>query len=169
VAQFAVHTCATPVGPVELVSNGSSLTRATIGGCAVRGTLHHQGVSGAGDEVTQLAAHQLSEYFAGARREFTVPLELAGTEFQVRVWSELAAVEYGTTVSYGELARRAGHPSAGRAVGAAVGANPLAVFIPCHRVVSSTGAVTGFSLGDGLPTKRGLAQVEGITFAGDRG
>ena len=104
------------------------------------------------------AAAQLAEYFAGEREAFDLPLEPAGTPFQLRVWEELLAIGYGETISYAELARRIGRPAAVRAVGAANGSNPLSVVIPCHRVVGASGALTGY--GGGVERKRLLLDLE---------
>ena len=104
------------------------------------------------------ACRQLREYFAGDRREFNLPLKLDGTEFQVSVLRALQDIPYGETVSYGEIAKRIGHPKAVRAVGAANGRNPLPIVIPCHRVIGSTGDLTGF--GGGLDTKEALLRLE---------
>jgi methylated-DNA-[protein]-cysteine S-methyltransferase len=101
---------------------------------------------------------QLRSYFAGERREFSLPLRTQGTPFQEGVWAALRAIPFGTTVSYGELARRIGRPSAARAVGAANGANPLPIVIPCHRVIGADRSLTGF--GGGLATKRFLLAHE---------
>jgi methylated-DNA-[protein]-cysteine S-methyltransferase len=90
---------------------------------------------------------QLDEYFEGRRTTFTVPLRLDGTPFQVAVWTALLDVAHGTTSTYGELAARLGRPSASRAVGAANGANPISVIVPCHRVVGADGALTGYGWG----------------------
>jgi methylated-DNA-[protein]-cysteine S-methyltransferase len=106
---------------------------------------------------------QLSEYFAGERRRFDLPLAPRGTEFQRRVWRALTDIPYGRTLSYGELARRIGKPSASRAVGLANGANPLPIIVPCHRVIGADGTLTGF--GGGLPIKRKLLALEGATAA----
>jgi methylated-DNA-[protein]-cysteine S-methyltransferase len=105
------------------------------------------------------AIAQLEEYFAGERREFSLPLQPVGTPFQKAVWSALRTIPYGTTISYGELARRIGQPSASRAVGAANGANPLPIIVPCHRVIGADRSLTGF--GGGLETKRFLLALEG--------
>jgi len=102
---------------------------------------------------------QLEEYFAGQRREFDLQLAPQGTQFQRAVWSQLQRIVYGETISYLELARRVGNERASRAVGLANGANPLPIVIPCHRVIGSNGALTGF--GGGLETKRQLLQLEG--------
>jgi methylated-DNA-[protein]-cysteine S-methyltransferase len=104
------------------------------------------------------ARRQLREYFAGKRREFDLPLHLSGTEFQVSVLKALQEIPYGETVSYGEIARRIGRPKAVRAVGAANGRNPLPIVVPCHRVIGSTGDLTGF--GGGLDTKEALLRLE---------
>jgi methylated-DNA-[protein]-cysteine S-methyltransferase len=105
-------------------------------------------------------ASQLDEYFAGERTDFDVPMELDGTDFQREVWSELTRIPYGETISYGELARRVGRPSAPRAVGQANGRNPIPVIVPCHRVLASNG-IGGY--GGGLKVKRQLLAVEGVT------
>jgi len=104
------------------------------------------------------AIRQLREYFQGRRKEFDLPLAPEGTVFQRRVWRSLQEIPYGKTWSYGELARRIGNPKASRAVGAANGANPLPIVIPCHRVIGSDGTLTGF--GGGLPTKQALLSLE---------
>lgn len=101
---------------------------------------------------------QLTEYFAGERREFDLPLEPAGTEFQLEVLDELRKIPYGETTSYGEIARRIGRPKAVRAVGAANGRNPIPIIIPCHRVIGAGGDLTGF--GGGLATKERLLRLE---------
>lgn len=101
---------------------------------------------------------QLAEYFAGERTEFDIPLKLVGTPFQNRVWQELARIPFGVTISYGELARRVGQPTASRAVGSANGKNPISIIIPCHRVIATSGNLTGY--GGGLPNKQWLLQHE---------
>jgi methylated-DNA-[protein]-cysteine S-methyltransferase len=105
------------------------------------------------------AARQLREYFLGSRREFDLPLAPEGTDFQRTVWRELRKIPYGQTISYGELARRIGNANASRAVGAANGANPIPIVIPCHRVIGANGKLTGF--GGGLPIKEKLLALEG--------
>ncbi|MCB8747447.1 methylated-DNA--[protein]-cysteine S-methyltransferase [Rhodoferax sp. U2-2l] len=109
--------------------------------------------------LTQAAA-ELAQYFAGQRQTFDVPLDTTtGTSFQQAVWQALQGIPVGTTCSYGELARRIGQPAAVRAVGAAVGRNPLGIIVPCHRVVGSNGSLTGYA--GGLPRKTALLQLEG--------
>ena len=104
------------------------------------------------------ARRQLTEYFSGTRKEFDLKLKPTGTEFQLAVLDELVKIPYGTTVSYADIAKRIGRPKAVRAVGAANGRNPLPIVIPCHRVIGSGGALTGF--GGGLPTKEALLRHE---------
>ncbi len=104
------------------------------------------------------AARQFEAYFARKRTAFDLPLDPRGTPFQQRVWNELGRIPYGETVSYGELARRIGQPTASRAVGAANGANPIPIIIPCHRAVGADGSMTGF--GGGVPIKRKLLALE---------
>lgn len=108
--------------------------------------------------VTEAAAVQLDGYFAGERPAFDVPLLFAGTDFQKKVWEALLAIPYGTTVSYGELARRIGMSSAVRAVANANGANPMSVFAPCHRVIGADRSLTGY--GGGLEVKEYLLKLE---------
>jgi methylated-DNA-[protein]-cysteine S-methyltransferase len=103
---------------------------------------------------------QLEEYFAGRRRAFAVKLDMAGTAFQRKVWDALLTIPFGETRSYGQIARQIGHPGAVRAVGAANGRNPVAIITPCHRVIGSTGKLTGF--GGGLDAKAQLLALEGV-------
>jgi O-6-methylguanine DNA methyltransferase len=113
----------------------------------------------------QQAMDQLRRYLAGERIEFTCPLDLHGTPFQVAVWEMLYRIPYGEVRSYAEIARAIGHPKAVRAVGAANGANPIAIIVPCHRVIGSNGALTGY--GGGLPTKAWLLALEGRVLIRD--
>jgi methylated-DNA-[protein]-cysteine S-methyltransferase len=103
-------------------------------------------------------AKQLAAYFAGKLRDFDLPLAPAGTPFQQQVWRALCDIAYGETTSYGELARRIKNPNAVRAVGLANGSNPIAIIIPCHRVIGSNGSLTGY--GGGLPVKQTLLALE---------
>lgn len=103
---------------------------------------------------------QLTEYLEGRRRVFELDLDLRGTDFQKEVWGAVAAVPYGQTATYGEIAHLIGRPRASRAVGAANGANPIPIVIPCHRVIGADGSLTGY--GGGLPTKRRLLALEGL-------
>jgi methylated-DNA-[protein]-cysteine S-methyltransferase len=104
------------------------------------------------------AIEQLEEYFAGRRTQFELPLQLRGNPLELRVWHALQEIPYGETTSYGELARRIGHPDGARAVGLANGRNPIAVIVPCHRVIGATGKLVGY--GGGLERKRLLLELE---------
>ncbi len=104
------------------------------------------------------AREQLRAYFAGERKTFDLNLKPGGTEFQLQVLEELEKIPYGTTASYGDIAKRIGRPRAVRAVGAANGRNPIPIIIPCHRVIGSSGDMTGF--GGGIPTKEALLRLE---------
>ena len=110
------------------------------------------------DALLEPARRQLTEYFAGERTDFDLPLRPHGAQFQLEVWEALLKIPYGETASYGEIAREIGHPTAFRAVGAANGQNPIAIIVPCHRVIGSNGSLTGY--GGGLPTKRALLDLE---------
>lgn len=110
------------------------------------------------DAAFSAAREQLAEYFAGERTAFDLPLAFAGTPFQQLVWAALREIPYGETMSYGALARRLGKPGAARAVGLANGRNPIAVIVPCHRVIGADGSLTGF--GGGLERKRVLLELE---------
>jgi methylated-DNA-[protein]-cysteine S-methyltransferase len=152
-----------PLGPLRLVAGARGLvavlwpresgarTRATLSLGACETAPHHP--------VLHEAARQLSQYFAGGLRRFDLPLEFRGTAFQNRVWAALLSIPWGETRSYAQLARQIGHPEASRAVGAANGRNPLSIIAPCHRVLGSTGALTGFA--GGLPAKAFLLRLEG--------
>src|SRR5690606_2858665 len=104
------------------------------------------------------------EYFSGSRREFDLSLAPRGTAFQQRVWAELLQVGYGRTASYADIARAIGNPKAVRAVGLANGRNPIPIIIPCHRIIGSSGTLTGY--GGGLPMKQKLLEIEGAVLPG---
>ena len=112
-----------------------------------------------GHSVLVEAERQLKEYFAGRRTEFALTLDVAGTAFQRKVWNALMTIPFGETRSYGQIARQIGNPQAVRAVGAANGRNPVSIVTPCHRVIGSSGKLTGF--GGGLDTKARLLALEG--------
>ena len=115
-----------------------------------------------GEKISPLqqAIEVLKRYLAGEHVQFACPLDLRGTPFQIEVWEELHRIPYGETRTYAEIARSIGRPAAARAVGAANGANPIAIIVPCHRVIGTNGALTGY--GGGLPTKSWLLALEGI-------
>ena len=110
------------------------------------------------DELFADAREQLEQYFRGERRDFDLPIQLDGNRFELSVWSALRSIPYGETASYGEIARALGHPDAPRAVGAANGRNPVAIIVPCHRVIGADGSLTGY--GGGLERKRFLLELE---------
>ena len=143
-----------PVGALLLTSDGQALTSVHFA--------PFQEDAEASDRVPSVlhtARAQLEEYFARERRDFDVPLSPAGTPFQLRVWSALRSIRYGETASYGEIARRLMLPvAAARAVGVANGRNPIAVIVPCHRVIGSNGSLTGYA--GGLERKRTLLALE---------
>ena len=121
-------------------------------------------VENASQGALPAAVRQLKEYFAGTRREFDLPLKMQGSEFQQRVWRELTKIPFGKTWSYGQLAKRIGNPNGSRAVGLANGRNPIAVIVPCHRVIGANGSLTGF--GGGLDRKEWLLTHEGYPGTG---
>ncbi|NNC87258.1 MAG: methylated-DNA--[protein]-cysteine S-methyltransferase [Akkermansiaceae bacterium] len=114
----------------------------------------------AGHDILNAAEDQLSEYFAGERKAFDLPLDPRGSDFQREVWDALCHIPYGTTCSYREIAQRIGKPKSVRAVGTANGANPIAIIVPCHRVIGADGSLTGFSAG--LHIKEALLEHEGV-------
>jgi len=146
----------TPVGRLVLESDGDVL----IGVWLPTAGMKDRGNGQDAPPILKDTVTQLEEYFARERTEFDVPMELDGTPFQKEVWAELSRIPYGETISYGELARRVGRPRGPRAVGQANGKNPIAIIVPCHRVVASNG-IGGY--GGGLPMKRALLAVEGLT------
>jgi methylated-DNA-[protein]-cysteine S-methyltransferase len=155
-----------PIGSLTLVAEDGKLTGLYMDAQAHQPGLGTIGAAGDPDaEPFATAARQLAEYFAGRLTTFDLPLAPAGTQFQRRVWSALQTIPYGHTWSYGELARQIGRQTASRAVGLANGKNPIALVIPCHRVIGSDGSLTGY--GGGLDRKRFLLDLE-AGLAGDR-
>jgi methylated-DNA-[protein]-cysteine S-methyltransferase len=122
-------------------------------------------------KVVRETARELTEYLAGTRKQFGVPLAAQGTPFQTSVWKAISSVKYGESITYSELARRAGHPGAVRAAGTATGRNPITIIVPCHRIVGSDGSLTGYA--GGLDRKRALRELEdgarSLFAAGSRG
>jgi len=155
---YAFKTVRSPVGELTLVADANGLAailwendrpdRLRLGPLT-KDTTH---------PVLVETERQLGEYFAGRRRAFDVPLSFTGSDFQKRVWRALLTIPFGETRSYGEIARQVGKPGASRAVGAANGRNPISIIAPCHRVVGSTGKLTGFA--GGLDAKRYLLELE---------
>jgi len=146
-----------PVGPLLLAGNRDGLHVLSFGvGTRPRAIDPDWAPDTAG--VLAGVRRELDQYFAGRLKTFTTPLAFAGTPFQNQVWNELRRIPYGETISYLDLANRINNPKAVRAVGMANGANPIAIIVPCHRVIGSNGSLTGF--GGGLPTKRALLELE---------
>jgi methylated-DNA-[protein]-cysteine S-methyltransferase len=145
----------TPIGCIRLFARDGALCGLHIAGAADD---EPPGAWRPAAGRLDAARRELDEYFAGTRRTFTVPLDLAGTPFQREVWRALTEIPYGATASYGELARAVGRPGAARAVGAANRRNPVAVIVPCHRVIGAGGGLTGYGLG--LPRKAWLLDHE---------
>jgi methylated-DNA-[protein]-cysteine S-methyltransferase len=158
-----------PLGDLTLVAEDGGLVAVLWQGEApTRVPVHHvvsTPTQAIRHPVLGAAARQLDEYFGGGRLQFDVPLAPRGTSFQVLAWRALAAIPFGETVSYTEQARRIGHPTAVRAVGAANGRNPLSIILPCHRVVGSNGALTGFA--GGIVAKAALLDFEQRVAWGD--
>ncbi|MEO6942560.1 MAG: methylated-DNA--[protein]-cysteine S-methyltransferase [Terrimesophilobacter sp.] len=151
-----------PIGRLELTSDTKSLTTLTI---EREGRLPFDSLPETSNRVLDRAARQLDEYFGGRRRSFSIPLAARGTEFQHAIWDQLTALEWGEVTTYGELGLGTGRATAGRAVGGAIGANPIPIIVPCHRVLGSDGRITGYSGGAGIPTKLWLLEHEGILLA----
>jgi methylated-DNA-[protein]-cysteine S-methyltransferase len=148
-----------PIGRLEITSDGNAITSLSI---ERAGSLPYDELDERSSQLLELAAKQLGEYFAGKRHSFELPVAPHGTEFQESIWMQLADIEWGEVRSYGDLGILTGRASAGRAVGGAVGANPIPIIIPCHRVLASNNRITGYSGGNGIPTKVWLLEHEGI-------
>jgi len=156
-ALFYTHIDDSPVGPLLLAGDSDALHVLAFGvGCRPREIDAEWKPDTKG--VLRDVRRELDQYFAGRLKTFTTPLAFTGTPFQHQVWKELTRIPYGETISYLDLAKRIDNPKAVRAVGLANGANPIAIIVPCHRVIGSNGSLTGF--GGGLPTKRALLDLE---------
>ena len=157
------HVVSSPIGRLLLTGDGHALTGLWMldapSFSGRRSACVEDGLTPSPETFTQVAA-QLEEYFAGDRKEFTVPLAPSGTPFRLAVWTQLTKIPYGSTVSYGDIARALGKRLvASRAVGLANGANPISIIVPCHRVIGSDGSLTGY--GGGLDRKELLLRLEG--------
>ena len=148
----------TPLGPLTLAATARGLALAWFDGQAHRSDEVDAPHDAAHPHLAQ-AAREFGEYFAGTRRHFDVALDPQGTDFQQRVWLSLRGIPSGRLSSYGEIARQVGQPEAARAVGAAIGRNPVSIAVPCHRVVGRDGSLTGYA--GGLPRKAALLRLEG--------
>jgi methylated-DNA-[protein]-cysteine S-methyltransferase len=139
-----------PVGPLRLEARDGTLVALHLNA--------RPGPQNLDDPVLAEATTQLREYFAGTRTSFALPLQMDGNAFEQRVWAALRTIPYGETASYGEIAAQIGAPGAARAVGVANARNPIAIIVPCHRVIGANGKLVGF--GGGLPMKRALLDLE---------
>ena len=148
-----------PVDSFAVESAVTSLAVTSEGGVVTRIELNSRGRRPPKNQFERRVARELRDYFAGKRTDFTFPVRPAGTDFNQRVWRELARIPYGETCTYGELARKIGRPQAARAVGTANGRNPIPIVLPCHRVVAAGGKLGGY--GGGLELKRKLLELEG--------
>ena len=148
-----------PVGRLRLVASDKGLAGVWFERSRPERVRPRGDVESGRHPVLVEAERQLREYFAGTRRAFDLQLEFIGTPFQRTVWKALLTIPFGQTRTYGQIAKQVGRPSASRAVGAANGRNPVSIVAPCHRVIGSTGALTGF--GGGLDVKERLLRLEG--------
>ncbi len=149
-----------PLGPVMAVADDEGITHVDFIDAKYARRIGPDWVHDPQAPVLRECVRQLAEYYDGNRTTFDLPLAPRGTEFQRRVWDEIAHVPYGKTITYGELAKRAGAPGHARAAGAATGRNPVGVVIPCHRIVGADGSLTGYA--GGLERKRELLELEGV-------
>lgn len=144
-----------PIGVISIESRNEKIVSLVMG---------HKARSFGSSKVLTEAKKQVQAYLAGKLQKFDLPVQLDGTEFQKSVWKVIARTNFGKTVTYGEIAAKIGNPLAARAIGGAVGANPVPLIVGCHRVLGSAGRITGYSGGSGIPTKEWLLELEGIEY-----
>ena len=147
--------CRTPFGTLRILASGKKIARIDLVSGPQKKTKRTP-------PVLKKCAQELRQYFKGKRRYFSAPLEAAGTSFQKKVWSALIKIPYGKTKSYRDIALAIGKPRAVRAVAGAIGANPLCLIVPCHRVIGSDGSLTGYAYG--LSKKAALLRLERVTL-----
>lgn len=145
-----------PIGTITVEATGEKITAIHIG---------QPSPAFGSSKVLREAKKQLTAYFAGKLTKFDLPVSLGGTEFQRAVYQQIAKIGFGQTITYAQIAAKLGKPMAARAVGGAVGSNPVPIIIGCHRVLGAAGKITGYSGGAGIPTKRKLLKLEGINYA----
>jgi methylated-DNA-[protein]-cysteine S-methyltransferase len=156
IIEAARLSISSPLGPITLTAVNEKITGVELG----------KKVKPVGNAKVLLEAeNQLVQYFQGKIQKFSLPTQVSGTDFQKSVWQEIAKLKAGQSTSYGEIAIKIGKPLASRAVGAAVGANPLPLIVGCHRVLGSSGKLTGYTGGKGLATKKLLLELEGIKYS----
>jgi len=153
-----------PIGVIGLYARGNKIVCIEmLGGKNAGPSGDGPALPDSGKSVVLLEAKkQIQSYLAGKLKVLDFPVEYHGTEFQQAVWKQIDKIKFGRTLTYGEIAAKIGNPAAVRAVGGAVGANPVPIRIGCHRVLGTSGTITGFSGGDGIPTKRKLLALEDI-------
>lgn len=158
----ARRVISSPIGLLSIAASDKGIC--SIDFLSPRSKLKNFSESRRAEELVDLACKELADYFAGRQKHFSVALDVSGTKFQKQVWQQIAKIDFGQSVSYGAIAKAIKNPAASRAVGGAVGANPIPIIIPCHRVMGSTGQLTGYSGGNGIPTKKKLLILEGISY-----
>jgi methylated-DNA-[protein]-cysteine S-methyltransferase len=156
----AVRVMPSPIGKLAIGCTDSGLAQLEILVSPTKRTEFSHSVHAS--QICTLAESQLTEYFAGSRKEFELPMDIQGTTFQNAVWQVIARTGFGEAIGYGEIARQIANPAAARAVGGAVGANPIPIVIGCHRVLGSGRSITGYSGGEGIKTKLWLLKHEAI-------
>lgn len=159
---MACEVIPSPIGPLMIETTAAGLRRLAFGESEKASRPGLSDESAAAQSWLASAIEQLDEYFDGERRSFDLPLDLEGSPFQVSIWRAIASISFGQTMSYADIAATAGFPTAFRAAGTACGANPTAIVVPCHRVISSGGGLGGF--GGALHTKSWLLAREGVTL-----
>lgn len=152
----AVATMASPIGKIAIYARDKNVVFIQMGVKGVRDS--------GNSPVLIKATKQLADYFAGKKKTLDFPVEVVGTDFQLKVWDQIANLGWGETATYADIARAVGNPNAVRAVGGAVGANPVPLIIGCHRVLGASGKITGYSGGSGIPTKEWLLHHEQIEY-----
>lgn len=161
VAEDGLLRFRSPVGRLEVRSRDGAVVALAV---ERDGRLPGDGDDERPDDLLRATQRQVSDWFAGVRREFDLPLRPTGTPFQLGVWAALRAVPWGRTTTYGALGAAVGRPQAGRAVGRAVASNPMPLLVPCHRVLGRTGGLTGYTVGSGVRTKAWLLGHEGVPY-----
>ena len=155
---YFYKTMKSPVGNLLLIAVDEGLSALLWEGDNLSRIRAKPDIEDINHRILKQAEVEINEYFSGIRTSFSVPMVPEGTDFQLSVWEELKKIPYATTISYGELAKRIGNPKASRAVGAANGKNPLSIVVPCHRVIGSSGKLTGFA--GGIKVKSQLLNIE---------
>jgi len=150
----------TPLGTLLATAEGDTLTGLYFEGGRHAPKASREWTEDPSNPALAACAKQVADYLEGKRTDFKLPVAPAGTSFQQRVWKEIARIPYGKTITYAELAKRAGSPGSARAAGAATGRNPLSIIVPCHRVVGTSGSLTGYA--GGLDRKEKLLNLEGV-------